>query len=324
MSAVGAADNLLAMLDHSALKPLADLPRWTFSDSSKRPIDMVALRDRDQVFGAKFRDARCLVPARQVWSILSARGAVELPNLAFFLDAQRDRLAVVDIEPDCASEARLRLERLPALYREVSMSGRGLHLLMPLPSTVGLETFNRVKLKSPTDRWEVLLHQFCTFTGRQAEAEHTGPTDGDWQQTWSGLEDSLRQSSSRLDGGKAAHVEGYGPTTVSELDLANLGALLKANTRLKHIAARDVAEWGGDHSKKEFAFINAALDFLDQHIERRRQFRSDSAIEVEDRIALVERAFIRHIPHRAKHNEMRADGSFIQRRVRWTLERRLQ
>jgi hypothetical protein len=320
------AGDLLAMLDHPAIAPLAGLPRWTFSDPNKRPIDMVALRDQHRVFGAKFRDKRCLVPAREVWEILSAHGVVELTNLAFFLDAQRDGLAVVDIEPDCDPLARRTLERLPACYREVSMSSRGLHLLMPLPPNVGLETFNRVKLKSPTDRWEVLLHQFCTFTGRQVEAPSvdlidTG-TDTDWQRVWSDLEATLRPMSSHARDGGVGLGEGYGPTTVGDLDLANLDALLKANARLKHIASRDVSYYNGDHSKREFAFICTALEFLDQHVERRRRFKSDSAIGVEDRIALVERAFVFHIPHREKHNEIRADGSFIQRRVRWVLERK--
>lgn len=313
------ADDLLAMLDHPVFQPLATLPRWTFSDPLKRPIDMVALRDTQQVRGVRFRDARCLVPAREVFDILAAHRVAGLANLAFFLDAQSDGLAVVDIEPDCGRQARAELERLNALYREVSMSGLGLHLVMPLPPEVKLETLNRVKMKAPTDRWEVLLNQFCTFTGRRAEAPQTGPTDADWQQVWLDLESTLRPVPSDATDDAARD---YGETTVSRLDLTNLDVLLKANARLRHTAGRGVAEWGGDHSKKEFAFICAALELLDDHVERRRRFTSTAAISAEDRIGLVERAFVHHIPHRSKHNEVRPDGTFIQRRIRWAMERK--
>jgi hypothetical protein len=315
---MGARD-LLAMLGHPVFQPLAALPRWTFSDPSKRPIDMVALRDTQRVRGVRFRDARCLVSAREVFDILAAHRATGLGNLAFFLDAQSDGLAVVDIEPDCGQRARLELERLDALYREVSMSGRGLHLVMPLPPEVKLETFNRVKMKAPTDRWEVLLNQFCTFTGRRVEAPGAGPANTDWQRVWSDLESTLRPVSSDAADDAARD---YGATTVSQLDLANLDVLLEANARLRHIAGRGVAEWGGDHSKKEFAFICAALEFLDGHVERRRRFTPTAAISAEDRIGLVERAFVHHIPHRPKHGEVRRDGTFTQRRVRWAMERK--
>ncbi|MDR0594871.1 MAG: hypothetical protein LBG60_16805 [Bifidobacteriaceae bacterium] len=315
---MGAGD-LSAMLDHPVFKPLAALPRWTFSDPSKRPIDMVALRDGHRVAGARFRDARCLVPAREVLEILSALGVAGLGNLTFFLDAQLDRLAVVDIDPGCGPRARRALERLPALYREVSMSGRGAHLVMPLPPEVELDTFNQVKLRAPDDHWEILLHQFCAFTGRQAEAGFGGGADADWQRIWSGLESSLRPAPSAGRGGAARE---YGATTLPDLDLANLAVLLRADAQLRHIAGRDVSNWGGDHSKREFAFICAALELLDRHVERRRQFAPDSDISADDRLGLVVQAFAHHIPHRPKHDEIRPDGAFVERRVRWAMERR--
>src|SRR5699024_2889070 len=108
-------------------------------------------------------------------------------NHALRLNALVDRVAVLDIEKTCPDELKEALCRLPALYRERSMSGQGVHLVLPLPDS--FEDFRDAAakrvVKGPHGWYEILLGHYVTFT-RDVLPEPTNVLDDfdSWNLLW--------------------------------------------------------------------------------------------------------------------------------------------
>lgn len=183
MTALPTASQLAAFASNPAVAALAPARRWTVSDpQDKKPLDLVRIIAsrrgevppyEPSIVGAKHRDHRCLVDLDTLTSQLEGPETT-LANLAFFLDASLDGLAMVDIEPDCPPEVARRLLRtIPALMIEESMSGRGYHMLVKLPAAYRNhpDAAQKPALRHPEGHYEILLHHYATFTRRVLSIE---------------------------------------------------------------------------------------------------------------------------------------------------------
>src|SRR5207248_8940766 len=118
--------------DNPAIRALASARRWTVSgqigediEERKAPIDLRELIDHGRVRGAWSIGPACLTDLDELTCALPAAS-----NAAFFLQAQTDGLVVIDVEADCPPGIAADLLRQPGiLYAELSMSGRGFHLV---------------------------------------------------------------------------------------------------------------------------------------------------------------------------------------------------
>lgn len=145
------------------VKQLAANEKWTVSDKDKRPIDMRALIDKKKIWGIAFdRGYNPMVDLATLCETIPSA-----TNNAYFLDALIDKFVVMDIEPDCPEHLRNQFLSLPYIYGEVSMSGRGYHLVFDLPEDI-IEKYpiakQKTQLKHPTGYYEILLNHMVTFT----------------------------------------------------------------------------------------------------------------------------------------------------------------
>ena len=203
--------------DNAHIAALASEPRWTVSTQEaterfphKAPLDMRCLlyggtsRSGDRlkpgtIRGAYKADRTCLVTLDELTDRLP-----KASNCAYYLRATFDGYMVVDIEKKCPPEEAARLLAMPgALYTETSMSGRGYHLLMPMPKNFrdyGPATRKR-KLQHPQGWWEILLEHYVTLTRKPIPADvceamaalapEAPPT---WEELWAEIADGAHDA----------------------------------------------------------------------------------------------------------------------------------
>ena len=174
---------------------LAPLPLWTVSDpTSKMPIDARHLLNGctsmcthpDIVRGAWAHDERVLVTLNELTDTLPS-----VANCAMWLDAVSQGCVVLDIEKTCPPDVRDQLLKIGALYAELSLSGKGYHLILPLPRSFHSLPLAAAKsvLKSPHGWWEILQsNHFVTFTRYPTDIPVSETIDHDlWDTTWLSL-----------------------------------------------------------------------------------------------------------------------------------------
>lgn len=151
---------------------IADNERWTVSDKNKKPIDMFSFEYRNQIHGALFTNELSLVTLPKLKNILP-----NATNNTYFLDAMVDKIVILDIEPKCPEPIKKQLLKLPYIYGETSMSGKGYHLVFPLPQIIEKYPIAAAKkvLKENNGYYEILMHHWVTFT-RNSIPCHTKKT----------------------------------------------------------------------------------------------------------------------------------------------------
>ena len=154
---------------NASVQMLAGHSRWTVSDKDKTPINTRELMTTGRIWGAHEISDDCLVTLEELKGFLP-----NATNNAFYLKAQIDGLLVLDIEKTCPPEIAAKLLGISdTLYSELSMSGKGYHLLLPLPSNFWdfpIATGKKV-LKEEHGYYEILLDHWVTFTRNEVPAE---------------------------------------------------------------------------------------------------------------------------------------------------------
>lgn len=299
------------------IRALAGARRWTVSTQepteqfrTKTPIDMRCLLDGGTglkgqplapgtLRGAFATDETCLVPLTEM--------SVRFPNasnVALYLRSAVDGYTVLDIEKDCPPEEAARLLSVPgALYSEVSMSGRGFHLLMPVPANTADHPIGATKrvLKHPQGWWEVLMEHWVTFTRRPipddlaaqmaALAPAQPPT---WEQVWAEVAaEAVPNATVTVD------IEHEAP------DIPHADALVRSIVGSGH--GRTMAAFGHDTSRFEFAVLGVYWVRLEKILST-LAFPPGTDVESftdSARAWLIYRAAVHALPHRDKHDETR-------------------
>lgn len=148
---------------------LANNPKWTVSDKDKRPIDMARFRFEHRVVGAAFPDPPCTCTLPELM-----RDFPDAPNHAYYLDALKDDIVIMDIEPTCPPDEARKLLNMPWLYGEVSLSGKGYHLAFRLPREIlnkYPDALNKERMFHPMKYWELHLLHWVTFTRRMIQPQ---------------------------------------------------------------------------------------------------------------------------------------------------------
>ncbi|MDQ0648603.1 hypothetical protein QFZ53_002799 [Microbacterium natoriense] len=306
-----------AFYANPVIRALAGAVRWTVSgrlgddlgSKSKAPIDMRALLDLGRVRGAWQIDKTCLVTLEEMTSRLP-----NAANAAYYLQAQVDGVMVIDIEPCCPPEIAQGLLTLPGiLYSEVSMSGRGYHLVTALPENFhahGVAAEKRV-LREEHGWYEILLDHWVTFTRRPiGEGVVTGAqTVGSALPRFDSIEDlysSLAVKAKKLRSLPAtaewSTVEG--PDIESGRHIIEL-TLQGSRPRLKHLD-----DFDGDHSRWEFSILGTLFREMRQHLVLAGFMRRVTYTPA-DQAWLLYRAAQEVIPARPKHLERRNNRPFL-------------
>lgn len=288
---------------NTAVQLLATRPRWSVSGrlgddleaTVKAPIDMRALMDRGRIRGAWETSENCLVTLDELTAFLP-----DAANCAFYLQAQTDGVMVLDIEKTCPPEiAAPLLGMSETLYSDLSMSGRGYHLLMPLPGNFWdypLAVGKKV-LKEEHGYYEILLEHWVTFTRNEIPAERYVDSDGilpvapAWDELYASLAE-LAEETPALE----FDISAEKPEIPREEQIVDL--------MTRQPPKRDLASFHGDHSRWEFSILGVLYNRLAAILVAVKDV-VDHPYDERDQAWLVYLAGQKIIPARNKHEEYR-------------------
>lgn len=150
--------------NHPFIKQIANNEKWTISTKDKIPVDMYILMYRHYIAGAKYNDNLSLVSLPTLNNTIP-----NAANYAYYLNSIIDNFVVLDIEPKCPDDLKEKFLKMNALYIEKSMSGKGIHMVFPLPKDILNKYPNaqtkRVFKDKQNGYYEILLNHYITFTG---------------------------------------------------------------------------------------------------------------------------------------------------------------
>lgn len=334
---------------------LASERLWTVSDFDKRPVDIVAALastavcprcnqpECNEVHGARLGDASTqLMTLDQLTQALP-----DARNVATHIDWRSSGLMVLDIEPECPSEVVDQLLRLitgnaasepQALYSEVSGSGRGFHLLLPVPANIAL--FPRVahatKLQHPQRWYEVLLYHWITFSRNPIPAQRlvdaqTHPAGE--RVTWEGVFGQLAEMApcgEAAGNGATGQFDGALAAVDRCPDLTGVTAELVDAVihSLDGEPAKDLTDdFHGDMSRWEMsrliriAAISQSKLHIRQSIIRITGTAPLSADQYRQQLlTIVHQVARERIPYRPKHDEPRSGTTYLLKRCAEALE----
>lgn len=276
------------------INALADRPRWTISTNKKMPVNAEALTHWTEQFGAKEPAPPYTAPLYQIMQAVP-----NASNCTYYLNAEEDGIVILDVEPDCPEYLKREFLRMPALYRETSMSGKGLHLVFPCPACLRdyPDALYKKAMKEHHKWYEVLMYHWVTFTRRPVAALNDRPP----KITFDALFEMLcrrQKPSVRVD--ITLTEEQQIPQQTTILDIVE-----------KNMPYRKTpASFGNDMSRYEFStamhYMNCVNRITDYVTELSGQEYTDS-----DRIRLTARVLTDMLEHRPKHDERRNGMSWL-------------
>jgi hypothetical protein len=279
-----------------AVQLLADRSRWSVSDNEKMPIDMRELMKTGRIRGAWDISDACLMTLNELTKALP-----NAANNAFYLQAQTDGVLVLDIEKTCPPNVAAELLGMSeTLYSELSMSGRGYHLLMPLPPNFWdypLATSKKV-LKEEHGWYEILLDHWVTFTRTGVPAErYVGPDEDALPQApaWADLYASLAELAVETP---TVHVD----VNADKPEIPREAEIIELMTRQPH--KRELGKFHNDYSRWEFSILGVLYNRLAAILVAIKDV-VDHPYDENDQAWLVYTAAQKVIPHRTKHEEYR-------------------
>ena len=167
-------------INHPFIQSIADNPKWTIStlvDGKKKPLDMGFLMTENRLKGASPYEAQSTTTLYAVDNFFKQFDKVP-SNHTYFLDVMLDNFVVLDIEPECPDEIKAKLLKTPYIYADLSLSGKGYHLIFKTPPNF-LDypaAIEKPALKDGNGWYEILLNHAFTFTHKMlpdADETHT-------------------------------------------------------------------------------------------------------------------------------------------------------
>lgn len=299
-----------------AIRALAGQQRWTISgklnedSKGKAPIDVRHLIDTNgRVRGAWARDAQCLVDLHEL-----ADRVPNAANAAFYLQSITDGLMVIDIEPGCPPEVALNLLALPgAIYTETSMSGRGYHLVTPLPTNLRDFPIAAAKkvIREEHGWYEILLEHWATFTrqpidhGLLAEAAALDLAS----EPFSSIEDLYSSLAKTAKATKAVSTE-VGTVGAEAPKIPGMGRIIRQSIAAAEPWFKTLDHFDGDRSRFEFSILGTLyrqMVFQMAAVSEERNVDFSSS----DQAWLLYLAAMESLPRRAKHSEQRNGRPFL-------------
>ncbi len=274
---------------NEAILSIADNQRWTITSDKKVPLDIKNTLTLGYVHGAKFTDERSLVALGTILNHYK-----HTPNVTYYLDVLVDDLIVLDIEPECPNDIKQDLLKLPAFFRETSMSGKGIHLIMKPPKNFydfDVAT-KKVALKHEKGYYEILLNHYVTFTRN----EITDIPEGESSTTIEKIYEDLAKETTKKDE-KIVDVSINKPD-----DIYHEQVIL---TQLSHCKYNKTPEdFYDDMSKYEYG-VMSYLKYKLFNILTKTSFLKDHEYNDNEKAWLLYEASIEALEYRPKHEELR-------------------
>ncbi len=146
---------------HPFIARIAPVSRWTVSTSNKVPINAPEYIYSNKYYYNKYPESDSLDLDTLCKYLPHAS------NHAFYMDSIRDRFILVDVEPKCPDDIKLIFLQMDYIYGEVSLSGKGYHLVFNLPDCFDDYEYARLRtvMKDPENgNFEIMQNHWVTFT----------------------------------------------------------------------------------------------------------------------------------------------------------------
>lgn len=263
------------------------------------------------VRGAWATDEQCLVTLDEL-----VRHIPNATNNAFYLKAITDGLLVIDIEPDCPPQVAANLLALPQaeiLYKEMSMSGRGFHLLTPLPENFHDHPIaaSRTVLRHEQGWYELLLKHWATFTRIPVPEDHPvlrmAPTDE--HQRFTSVAELYEDLAGKIRGQSLA-TPGDVHTETEMPDIPDAEDIVQETLARAVPGMKSLDDFGGDNSRWEFSVLGRLYGTMQAQLRENSQF-NDHVYTAGEQAWLLYAAVVQHVPARAKHHELRNNRPFL-------------
>lgn len=279
-------------INNETIRNLSTKPYWTVNIDGKKPLDILEFDKSGTIRGAK--SEQCLTDLDNLLRIVNS-----IPKqFVYSLDAARDNIVVLDIEKTCPDDIKNKLLQLPFLYGDISMSGKGCHLVFPCPPLDEV-TIKKVAMKEEHGYYEILLHHYVTFTNYTIFPQFTAENAPvNFTEIW----DDLRQKQHDT-------VKQDFDTDIDtvDLDFPLYETIEEAViTNFRNRFKKTPEDFHNDLSRYEFAVIGSIRYSLNLVLSFPIFERTVKLDELQ-RIAMIYRIVTKILPHRKKHEELR-DG----------------
>ncbi len=295
--------------ENDIIKRLAPNPLWTVSttkapkegDKTKMPIDMYAFINMGKIWGVAFdRGWHPLLDLHSLCEVLP-----DAINNAYYLDARRDKIVVLDIEPECPDALKQQFLQLPFLYGETSMSGKGYHLVFDFPEDIFNKYPNAQKASMHPEPangyYEILQNHTITFT-RNTVPRSKNPKDvQEFRNLYEMIAMQQKPSVSEYDkliASKAVHDIPHADEIVYDMTQVVYQKTLKDFPKIDPVTKQAV---GYDNSAYEFGISGFYYRILQQILPN----YSDYTYTDEDIAVLIYTVVESIIEYRTKHDQTR-------------------
>lgn len=280
--------------NHTFIQSIAQNPKWSISDKDKRPLDMFELENNKRCIGCEPELQGSMTTLEHSIQILPMPS-----NHAYYMDIETDGFAVLDIEPSCPAPLKQKFLELPYLYAEKSLSGKGLHLILPVPKNYNEFPIAKTKQKMQEKHrhYEILLQHWVTFTREMLPpSQNENPDDGKWEKLYAQMATIQKENDEAILQFKMKKQD---LSNIPESDII-LDLLINAN----HYN-RTLQDFQNDHSKYEMGVIAHKYRRMLMLFKSSLLQKTNHTYTPAERVALLFEIAKVCIEPRPKHDELR-------------------
>lgn len=286
-------------INNIAVKQLASRPFWTIN-KDKMPVDFNVFKTQGRVFGAT--GSGSLTTLHDILDFFMSMNTPVLPSsFVYSLDCKRDGVVILDIESKCPENIKQKfLSTLPCCYADISMSGKGAHMMFPCPALDEI-TQKKTVMKEEHGYYEILLSHYCSFTLNTINVQHgRWKNQSEFLKIWNDLKSKQ----------KIYTVNNINFDKNFRIDKNRISPVITAvASNMKCKVLKSPEDYKNDYSRYEFGIIGSVKNSL----------AFVSSIPVIDRLNLTfeEKLYITYlvakdiIPYRPKHDEIRDDMPWL-------------
>lgn len=150
---------------------LKKMPIWTLSTKDKMPINFIETINRGKIIGLTARDKTQTVDYNTL--------CYHITDAAIITMTIPDGYMILDVESYASEEFKNYCKTLNPIYAEMSISGKGMHLLFEYPSNYNDYPNAMIKsvIKSKDKTFEFLFDHACIFTGNEIQTTKETPIE---------------------------------------------------------------------------------------------------------------------------------------------------
>lgn len=279
------------MLNKPIFDKMKNKPLWTVSSNKKIPLDLQWFiehkNEPNAIKGAKYQDERSLGTYYELEEHIPNHA-----NATYYYQMNNEDYLFLDIEPKCPDNIKKHLLQLPYVYGETSMSGKGIHLLIPKPNNINdyPDALIKTQLKEDHGYYELLVNHYATFTGKEI------PLPNKINDFTEKLYQSLAQ--------KAVATKSIELMDSEEIDIEDIPYHNEIiELVMRKTFEKELKDYNDDYSKYEFGIMN----YYAHRIYQRANLKIFKAHTYSDEELLNLLYYIvkDNIEHRTKHEEKR-------------------